>query len=176
VPPDGKTWNIDMDYFVCILLTGIGATAITDLWPIARRRLLGMALPDYGLVGRWIAWMPRGRFFHDPISATARVRGERAIGWVVHYLIGMAFAGLLPALWGAGWIHQPTLLPALIVGIGTVAAPFLVMQPGMGAGVAASRTPRPATARLQSLVTHAIFGLGLYASGLLASLVIQRGN
>ena len=55
--------------------------------------------------------------------------------------------------------------PALLVGIGTVVAPFLLMQPGMGAGVAASRTPRPAAARVQSLVTHAIFGLGLYASG-----------
>ena len=39
------------------------------------------------------------------------------------------------------------------------------MQPGMGAGIAASRTPRPAAARLHSLVTHAIFGIGLYAAG-----------
>jgi hypothetical protein len=35
----------------------------------------------------------------------------------------------------------------------------------MGAGVAASRTPHPAAARFQSFVTHAIFGLGLYAAG-----------
>jgi hypothetical protein len=48
------------------------------------------------------------------------------------------------------------------VGIGTVAAPFFLMQPGMGAGIAASRTPRPNAARLQSLLTHAVFGLGLY--------------
>ena len=68
-------------------------------------------------------------------------------------------------MWGLDWARQPTLGPALLVGIGTVAAPFLVMQPGMGAGVAASRTPRPAAARLQSLVTHTIFGLGLYAAG-----------
>ena len=40
------------------------------------------------------------------------------------------------------------------------------MQPGMGAGIAASRTPRPAAARVQSLLTHAIFGLGLYATDL----------
>jgi hypothetical protein len=53
----------------------------------------------------------------------------------------------------------------LIVGLGSVAAPFLLMQPGMGAGIAASRTPRPTAARLRSLVTHGIFGLGLYATG-----------
>jgi hypothetical protein len=40
------------------------------------------------------------------------------------------------------------------------------MQPGMGAGIAASRAPRPNAARLQSLVTHTIFGLGLYVAGL----------
>ena len=164
-----------MDYFACVL-TGIGATAITDLWSIVRKRLLGVASPNYGLVGRWIAWLPRGHFFHDPIAATPLVRGERAIGWMVHYLIGIAFAALLPALWGPEWIRQPTLLPALIVGIGTLAAPFLVMQPGMGAGVAANRAPRPTAARLQSLFTHAIFGLGLYASGLLVSLVFSRAN
>jgi len=39
----------------------------------------------------------------------------------------------------------------------------------MGAGIAASRTPRPGAARLQSLVTHAVFGLGLYAAGCLVS-------
>jgi Protein of unknown function (DUF2938) len=52
-----------------------------------------------------------------------------------------------------------------------VAAPFLLMQPGMGAGIAASRTPRPAAARLHSLVTHGIFGLGLYAAGWATSLL-----
>ncbi|MBK6454194.1 MAG: DUF2938 family protein, partial [Proteobacteria bacterium] len=96
--------------------------------------------------------------------------GERVIGWVAHYVIGVAFAGLLLAVWGLAWVRHPTIGPALLVGIGTVAAPFLVMQPGMGVGVAASRTPRPAAARRQSLITHAIFGLGLYAAGWVARL------
>ena len=96
------------------------------------------------------------------------MRGERAIGWIAHYSIGIAFAALLLVLSGPQWLARPTPAAALVVGIGTVAAPFLVMQPGMGAGVAASRTPRPAAARLQSLVTHGVFGLGLYASGWIA--------
>jgi hypothetical protein len=45
------------------------------------------------------------------------------------------------------------------------------MQPGMGAGIAASRTPRPNSARLHSVVTHAVFGLGLYAAGLVLKLL-----
>jgi hypothetical protein len=138
---------------------------VTDLWAIVRRRLLGVPLPNYALVGRWLAHIPRGRFRHDSIAAADEARGERLIGWMAHYLIGIAFAAVLLGVWGLEWVHQPTFLPALIVGIVTVAAPFLVMQPGMGAGIAASRTPRPAAARFQSLATHAIFGLGLYAAG-----------
>ncbi|WP_246673889.1 DUF2938 family protein [Mesorhizobium sp. B2-7-3] len=30
-----------------------------------------------------------------------------------------------------------------MVGIGSIGAPFFVMQPGLGIGVAASRTPKP---------------------------------
>ncbi len=158
-----------MDFLVSALLIGAGATAVMDVWGIARTRLLGVAPMNYGLVGRWLAWLVHGRLRHDAIAASPPVRGERLIGWTAHYLIGIAFAAVLLALWGQGWARHPTLGPALIVGIGSVAAPFLVMQPGMGAGIAASRTPRPGAARVQSLLTHAIFGLGLYAAAWLQS-------
>lgn len=158
-----------MTFLVGAVTIGIGATVVMDVWTIARQRLLGIAPFDYGLVGRWLAYMPRGRFRHESIKASAPVAGERAIGWSAHYLIGIAFAALLLAIWGVEWLRQPSIGPALIVGIGSVAAPFFLMQPGMGAGIAARRTPRPGAARVQSLVTHAVFGLGLYAAGWLAS-------
>lgn len=160
-----------MDYLVCTLLIGAGATAVTDLWAVARKHLLGIRPPDYGLVGRWLARLTCGRFRHDSIAASLPVQGERLIGWTAHYLIGIAFAAMLLGIWGPAWVQHPTIGPALVVGIGTVAAPFLVMQPGMGVGIAASRAPRPAAARLQSLLTHAIFGLGLYAAGWAAGLL-----
>lgn len=60
----------------------------------------------------------------------------------------------------------PRITPsALLAGLVTVAVPWLVMQPGFGMGIAASRTPNPTAARLRSLVTHLVFGLGLYAAG-----------
>ena len=159
-----------MNIPVFTLIIGIGATVLMDLWGIARKSLLGIAPPNYGLVGRWIAHMTRGRFRHESIAASSPVRGEHIIGWIAHYLIGIAFAALLISIFGAEWVRNPTLVPAMAVGIGTVAAPFFLMQPGMGAGIAASRTPNPAAARLQSLITHAIFGLGLYLTGWLIQL------
>jgi hypothetical protein len=157
-----------MTFLTTTVFVGLVATAFTDFWALARKRVLGIALPDFGLVGRWIAHCAHGRFRHDRIAATAAVRGEKLLGWTAHYLIGIAFAALLPAAWGVKWLERPTLAPALIVGIATVAAPFLLMQPGMGAGFAASRTPRPASARLQSIVTHTVFGLGLFAGAIIA--------
>jgi len=159
------------EYLAGAALIGAGATAATDLWSIARSRLFDIPPPDWGLVGRWFGHMARGRFRHDRIAAAAPVRGERVIGWTAHYLTGIAFAAVLLAIWSLDWARQPTLGPALIVGIGSLAAPFLLMQPGMGAGIAASRTPRPAAARLQSVITHAVFGLGLYAAALAGSAV-----
>lgn len=154
-----------MDYAGSALFIGVGATLVMDLWTIARRRLFGTPLANYGLVGRWFAHMTLGRFRHERIAAAPPMPGERVIGWAAHYLIGIALAGLLLAICGVAWARQPTLAPALAFGIATVAAPFLLMQPGMGAGIAASRTPRPNIARVQSLVTHAVFGIGLYAAG-----------
>ena len=160
-----------MDYTGSSLFIGAGATLTTDLWAIARGRLFGVPAPDWGLVGRWFGHMARGRLRHERIAAAEPVRGERVIGWTAHYLTGIAFAGVLLAICGLAWARQPTLAPALALGMATVAAPFLLMQPGMGAGIAASRTPRPNSARLQSLVTHAVFGVGLYAAGLVLRLV-----
>lgn len=156
-----------MDIWTYTVLVGIGATSLTDLWGLARRRMLQVPPPDYALVGRWIGHMRQGRFRHRSIAAAAPVRHERVLGWSAHYLIGIGFAALLPLAFGSEWLRQPTPGPALAVGIATVAAPLLLMQPGMGAGVAARHTPRPAHARLQSLLTHIVFGLGLYASAAL---------
>lgn len=151
-------------FAACAFAIGVGATLVMDLWGIARKALFGLPPLDYALVGRWLGHMTRGRFRHERIAAAPAIAGERAIGWIFHYATGIAFAIVLLAVWGLDWARQPTIGPALLVGIGSVAAPFLLMQPGMGAGIAASRTPRPNVARLHSLLTHAIFGLGMYGS------------
>jgi hypothetical protein len=157
---------ITMNTLLDTVLLGAGATALMDLWGIVRRPLLGVPAPDYGHVGRWIGHMPRGRFRHEAIARAARIKGEMPIGWTVHYLIGISYAALLVLIAGPGWLQHPTLLPALLVGIGTVVAPFLVMQPVMGAGLAARRTPNPGRARIHSLLMHTVFGLGLFVAGL----------
>jgi len=143
---------------------GAGATAVMDLWAQFLWRCFRVPSLDYGLLGRWIGHFPRSRFRHANIGQAAPVRYERIIGWTAHYTIGIVFAAVLLAIWGLDWLDNPTLVPALTVSSATLAAPFLVMQPAMGAGIAASKTPRPNVARLRSVVTHTVYGLGLYGS------------
>lgn len=154
-----------MNDVLSVILIGIGATAVMDVWGVIRKPLLGWPRADYGLVGRWIGHMRHGTFRHHRIAAAPPIKREQMIGWIVHYATGIAFAAALIGIVGFDWLHRPTVLPAMAFGIGTVAVPFLVMQPGMGAGIAASRAPNPPGARLQSIVTHAIFGFGLWVAG-----------
>jgi hypothetical protein len=95
------------DLLVRAIPIGVGATAIMDLWAAARKTFLGVPSADYGLVGRWLAYMPRGRFCHDPITASPPMKGERQIGWIAHYLIGIVFAVLLLAIYGLDWSRHP---------------------------------------------------------------------
>lgn len=143
-----------------VALVGAGAAALMDLGLWLQRRL------DFGPIGRWFGHMARGRFAHESIAKAAPVRGERALGWAVHYATGIAFAALLVALAGPGWLAAPSLGPALAVGIGTVLVPLFVMQPAMGAGVASRKTPTPLRNGLRSLLNHAVFGAGLYLAAL----------
>lgn len=155
-----------------VVLIGLGATAVMDVWSWLQQRL-GIPTLDYAMLGRWVGHLCRGEFAHGSIGKAEPIPGERALGWTIHYATGISFAMLLVAIHGQAWLHEPECLPALAVGIGTVAIPFFVMQPGMGIGIAASRTPNPWKSRLRSVLTHAVFGAGLYLSAVLLKQVWQ---
>lgn len=141
---------------------GIGATLVMDIWIGIQKRVFHAPSLDYALVARWMGHLFRGKFRHDSIMAAPPVAGERIWGWVLHYAIGIAFATLLVSFWGLEWVRNPTLAPALIVGVGTVVIPFFIMQPAFGIGIAGSRTPKPYLTRLKSFAAHCSFAIGLF--------------
>lgn len=148
-----------------ILLIGVGATAFLDVWLVLLRRL-GVATMNMALIGRWVGYLALGQWRHQAIGRAAPLRGELALGWLVHYAIGVLFAATL-ALWqGADWLHAPRLAPALAFGVLTVASPLLVMQPAMGLGLLASRTPTPLKNCLRSVLNHTVFGFGLFVAAI----------
>ena len=155
-----------------IVLIGIGATAVMDLWLVLLKRL-GVPTLNFAFIGRWIGHLLQGRWKHDAISKSQPVPAESIIGCLVHYAIGVAFAGILVGTAGRAWIDSPTLLPALALGVGTVVAPLFVMQPAMGAGIASSRTQAPLKNCLRSVINHTVFGAGLYLAAMTLHLVVQ---
>jgi hypothetical protein len=160
-----------LELAIRVALIGIGATATIDIWAHCLKRAFEVQPMSWAMVGRWLGHMPRGRFVHGNVAGAPSVSGELAIGWIAHYLIGILLAAALISIVGIEWARNPTPLPALVFGVATVVLPFFVMQPAMGAGVAASKAPHPNRARLRSLMTHTVFGIGLYVSALLLASV-----
>jgi hypothetical protein len=160
-----------LEFGMRAVVLGIGATLTMDLWALFLKHFFGISPLDYGLVGRWIRHLARGRFVHKGIAKSPPDRKERIVGWSAHYGTGLLFAALLLAICGLDWARRPTMAPALVFGVATLVFPFFIMQPGMGAGIAAAKTPRPWAARLRSLITHTVFGIGLYVFARLAALL-----
>jgi hypothetical protein len=154
--------SIEAGYILGAIGIGIGATLVMDLWNLFLKRTFSIPSLNYCFLGRWLRHMPAGTFRHASIAAAPQKPFECAVGWVAHYTIGVVFAVVFVVLASGDWLARPTLLPALLYGIGTIIFPFFIMQPSFGLGIASSRTATPMQARLKSLATHSVFGVGLY--------------
>jgi hypothetical protein len=155
-----------------VLVTGIVATLATDLWQHLLQTITGLPPVSWGLVGRWVAWMPRGVFVHRPITATAPVYGERAIGGGFHYAVGIVYAALYLAVVRLGLGSGPTLISAVVFAAALLVVPWFLMQPALGLGFMAARAPRPGAVRAINIAAHVVFGIGLYLGALAASAVV----
>jgi hypothetical protein len=145
---------------------GLGATLLMDLWNLFLKRTFSIPSLNSCLLGRWVSHMPSGTLRHASIATAPQKPHECTVGWVAHYSIGIVLA-LVFVLFAPGeWMARPTTLPALLFGIATVVFQFFILQPSLGLGIASSRTPNPVQARLKSLATHTVFGVGLYVCGL----------
>jgi hypothetical protein len=157
----GASWGDPEKAAIEALVVGIIATLATDLW-LRLLQIVGVPPANWALVGRWVAWMPRGVFLHRPIAATPAIRGELAIGWGFHYFTGIAYAALYLAITRLALASGPTLISALVFAITLLVAPWCVMQPAFGCGFFAARTPHPSVTRIINISGHAAFGVGLY--------------
>src|SRR5215470_14284677 len=95
-------------------------------------QIVGVPPANWALIGRWVAWMPRGVLVHRPITATPSIRGELAIGWSFHYVMGIGYAALYLAITRLLLASGPTLGSALVFAVALLVAPWCVMQPALG--------------------------------------------
>lgn len=146
------------------LLMGLGGTVAMDAWAMALDRAGVAPYPNWAGPGRWVGHLPQ--LFHDDIGAVPPVRGELALGWALHYGVGLAYGVIWALIGGAAWLASPTLLPVWVFSIVTIAAGWFLLQPGMGLGWAAAKTPAPWKVRGLGLAAHTVFGLGMWGVAL----------
>ena len=145
---------------------GIGASLFMDLWNLFLKQAFGIPSLNYCLLGRWLLHMPEGTYRHANINTASPRHFECPLGWIAHYTIGVVFAIVFVLLGPGNWLARPTLIPAVLYGILTVVFPFFIMQPSLGLGIASSKSSNPTRARLKSVITHTVFGVGLYVCAL----------
>lgn len=158
--------NIESNEILGAVVIGIGASVMMDVWNLFLKRAFDIPSLNYCFLGRWLCHIPGGTFRHVSIAAAPKKPGECAIGWVAHYSIGVMLAIMFIVVASDDWLASPTLPSALLFGVGTVVFPYFILQPSLGLGIAASKTPHPTQARLKSLMTHVVFGVGLYVCAL----------
>lgn len=160
----------DVETILKLTLIGIGATICMDIWAQTLKRLFAIQALNWGLVGRWIANMRKGQFIQTNILKAEKFTYENTLGWGAHYGVGIIFAFGFAYHKGFDWVSSPDALSAWLFGISTVVFPFFIMQPGLGLGIAASKTPDPVKGRFLSCLAHSVFGLGMFASAWLLAI------
>ena len=129
------------------IVIGIGATLLMDAWNLLLRRALGVKSLDMCTLGRLVVR-----------------RHECLVGWVGHYTIGVVLAAAFVLLMPA-WLDRPALIPAMMFGAVTVVFPIFILQPALGID--------SAKARLKSMGTHLVYGLGLFFSAEMLRLLLR---
>jgi hypothetical protein len=150
-----------MDAHFRVILVGIIATVVLDLWTLIVKHVLNGPTTNWALVGRWVGHLGRGVFVHRPIANSPEIAGELTLGWAFHYLIGVAYSYLY--LFALSLLSaEISMTSAIVFGLVTVVAAWFVLQPGLGVGFFARLAPRPWLVRALNLSSHFFFGCGLY--------------
>lgn len=163
--------NIFGEFLVRVVAIGVGATLVMDVWNLLLAQL-GIKSLNFAYLGRWIGHIPKGVWIHANIASASPVPGELLLGYCAHYTIGVLFAGALVLVCGLGWARSPTLAPALMTGLVTVVAPYLILQPALGLGIASSKAASPGRARIKSLASHIVYGIALYLAARVVAWVV----
>jgi hypothetical protein len=149
------------------VVMGVGGTILMDIWAYILHFVFKQPAPNWGPPGRWFWHLPKGKVFHDSIANATPYKNEVALGWFMHYAIGVLYGIILALVVTPLWFAEPHFIQPWIVGIVTVGAGWFLLQPGLGLGWAASKTPNPTKVRVLNLVAHTIFALGMFLSALL---------
>ena len=144
-----------------IILIGVLACAVMDAWNLILFFIADITL-DWHLLGRWIGHLMQGDFMLYGVDKLSPVLGENTIGWVGHYVTGVAYAFIYLFFMYKILKRRPSLLSAILVAWFFMFMPFCLYQPAVGMGYFASLAPNQLYAIIITISMHTAFGVGLY--------------
>lgn len=155
------------DVIMFCLVTGILSTVALDIWVTLAEKVTGLPPTNWGMVGRWLLGISQGHWVLRSADESAPSTVEKALGWAFHYVVGISYSVLLLLIWGVEFIHAPTLMPVLIVGvvISTLAG-LMILMPGLGAGFMGRKLPNQGVVFVYVLVAHVVYASALYVAAI----------
>ena len=106
-----------------ILIVGVVACAIFDLWQRVFQKLTAIPPSNWAMVGRWsLSLMNNGQLIARDLESQAERKNELAVGWLVHYTVATGYAAVYAWLMHAN-ILQAGLVDGLVFGAISVAVP-----------------------------------------------------
>ena len=144
-----------------IIIAGIIACLAMDFFQRLLLVTSGQPPSNWAVVGRWAFHVLRTARLNQPaIDSAAEIKGEHAIGWVVHYVVGIGYAFIYAGFMQTGLLTA-SLSDGLIFGFLSVVVPWFFFLPAMGKGIMGKHTPAPAKVCMLALANHCVFGLGM---------------
>ena len=146
---------------VQILIVGVSACAIFDLWQRLFQKLTAIPPSNWAIVGRWsLGLMTGGQLIARDLESQAERKNELAVGWLVHYGVAIGYAAVYAWLIHAT-ILQTGLVDGLIFGVISVVVPWFFFLPCLGKGILARLTPNPPLVCALTLMMHSLFGVSI---------------
>lgn len=145
-----------------IILAGISACIVLDLWQICLQRFTGIPATNWGVIGRWlIIAVSKGTLVNDRLDDTPAIKNEAAVGWSLHYAVAIAYGVVYAALMYKTPFLEATWLDGVYFGAASVIVPWFFFLPCIGKGILAHKTPKPVFVCMIALVGHIIFGVAM---------------
>ena len=151
-----------MVYLIGIgIVAGVLGTSVMDFLNHLFSRTGVLSKIDVRMIGRMSAGWARGRFCYRHPDEMKPVANEMLYGYITHYAIGVGLALIYVLGWKflVGGSASP--LWALVYGVATTAASYVLVYPSMGLGVCGRRSPEGIKNPLSSLANHLFYGVGL---------------
>ena len=144
------------------IISGIVATLIFDLYQLSLSYAYNIQKSKWDLIGRYFVGFKDKIYTRHDIENDTYVGHELLFGYIVHYVVGSMF-GIFYVILNKILFNDPSMLLAIIVGFITLFGSWCIIMPfALNIGFFASKKDEQRQIIVQNLISHYIFGTGLF--------------